>query len=858
VRDRRFDLSAIFPHLRRHRLHFEEAVHVFLACASQPLLPAKDAVLIDLEVQRGACQMIGIKELPAEMLYTICRPEDLSFETTAELKTGVQIPGQARAAEAVRFGIGIEREGYNIFALGPAGSGKHFVVEHFLRERASTRPIPPDLCYVNNFVEPNKPTLLTIPSGLGVTLKKDLKEFVEEVMTALPAIFESEEYQAKANAIRQSVQTGEELSQLHHRAKEKGVAMLHTPAGVVFAPMKGGAVLGPEEFAKLEEGEQKRLAAAIEELEQQLATIVRQAPRWEREVRSKIRELNREMTVLAVGHLLDELRQKYADHPHVVTYLDSVQNDVVEHARQFIASDGTPPPGIAEVLRGTPVARRYDVNVLVDHSAEAHAPVVYEDHPSYDNLLGRIEHISEMGTLVTDFNLIRPGAFHKANGGYLILDARKLLLSPYSWEALKRVLQSRQIRIESIGQALGLISTVSLTPEPVPLDVKVVLLGDRFIYYLLCRYDPDFLELFKVAADFDDVFERTRESQQIYANLIASIAAREKMRHFDKTAVIRLVEHSSRMAGDAEKLSAQVSHVADLLREADYYAAQAGRAIVTRSDVQCAIDAYVRRSDRVRERLQEATLRKTIYIDTEGAKVGQVNGLSVIELNGFMFGHPSRITARIRLGKGEVINIEREVELSGPIHSKGVLILSGFLAGRYASEYPLSLSASLVFEQSYSGVEGDSASSTELYALLSAIADLPIKQSLSVTGSVNQLGEVQPIGAVNEKIEGFFDLCRAKGLTGDQGALIPAANVKNLMLRQDVVDAVSRGEFHIYPVETIDQGIELLTGIEAGERDEAGDYPYGTVNHRIQRRLREMAKKQIELAQATLKGFHDD
>ena len=770
--------------------------------------------------------MIAMRELSPEMLYKRCKLDDFAFETTAELKiTGVEISGQARAAEAVQFGIGIDRGGFNVFALGPQGTGKHFLVEHFLKERASTRPVPPDLCYVNNFAEPNKPSLLTLPPGLGLSLKNDLKEFVEEVMTALPAVFESEEYQAKVNAIRQGIKTGEQLSELHQRAKASDVAMLHTPVGVVFAPTKEGTVLSPEEFEKLPTAEQKRLATAIDELERQLATIVRQVPRWEREVRNRIRDLNREVTGLAVGHLLDELRQKYAAHSNVVSYLNAVQNDVIDHARQFIASEGTAPSGIAEMFRATPIARRYGVNVLVDRSGEANAPVVYENHPSYDNLLGRIEHISEMGTLVTDFNLIRPGALHKANGGYLILDARKLLLSPYSWEALKRVLQSRQIGIESIGQALGLISTVSLNPEPLPLDVKVVLLGDRFIYYLLCYYDPDFLELFKVAADFDDVFDRTPESQQIYAHLIASIASRENMRHLDKAAVARVIEHSSRMAGDAEKLSTQVSRIADLLREADYYAFQAKRDIVTPSDVQGAIDAHIRRSDRLRDRLQEATLRKSIYIDTTDSKVGQVNGLSVVELNGFAFGHPSRITARIRLGKGEVINIEREVELSGPIHSKGVLILAGFLSGRYAGEYPLSLSASLVFEQSYSGVEGDSASSTELFALLSAIAELPIKQFLAVTGSVNQLGEIQPIGLVNEKIEGFFDLCNARGLTGEQGVLIPAANVKNLMLRQDVVDAVSLGRFHIYPVETVDEGIELLTGIEAGERGEDGQLP---------------------------------
>lgn len=798
--------------------------------------------------------MTVIKELLPEALYRSCKPDDFKFETTAELDVSVEIPGQNRAAEAVQFGVGIDRDGYNIFALGPAGTGKQFLVERFLNERAATRPVPPDLCYVNNFLEPNKPSLLTMPPGVGMSLKNDLKEFIEEVTSAIPAVFESEEYQARANAIRETLKSGPDqaLNELQTRAKEKGVAMLHTPAGVVFAPMKGGTVLSPEEFAKIPTAEQKSLGAAIEELEQELAAILRRIPRWEREARNKIRELNREMTGFAVGHLLEELRQKYSAHPGVLAHLNAVHQDITDHARQFTPPEGTSGSGIAEMFRGTPLTRRYDVNVLVDHSGEKHAPVIHANHPSHDNLIGRIEHIAEMGTLVTDFNLIRPGELHKANGGYLIIDARKLLMSPYSWEALKRVLQSRQIQIESIGQALGLVSTVSLNPEPVALDVKVVLLGDRLIYYLLCHYDPDFMELFKVAADFDDDFDRVPESQQLYAKLIGSIARTEKLRHFDKSAVMRLIEHGSRITGDAEKLSTQVRQLADLLREADYCAAQAARPVVMRSDVQSAIDAQAHRSGRIRERLQEAMVKNTIFIDTAGSKVGQVNGLSVVQLNAFMFGRPSRITATIRMGKGEVIDIEREVELSGPIHSKGVLILAGFLGSRYASDHPLSLSASLVFEQSYSGVEGDSASSTELYALLSAIAGLPIKQSLAVTGSVNQHGEVQPIGGVNEKIEGFFDLCKARGLTGDQGVLIPASNIKNLMLRQDVVDEVARGQFHIYPVETIDQGIELLTGIEAGGRDEDGEYPYDTVNHLVQRRLRDMAKKQIELAQAAL------
>jgi lon-related putative ATP-dependent protease len=803
--------------------------------------------------------MTILSELGTEALYRSCKESEFKFETTSELSDSIEIPGQQRAVDAVRFGLGMDQDGYNIFALGPVGTGKRFLAEHFVREKAASRPVPPDLCYVNNFAEPSKPALLRLPPGVGSCLKTDLKELIEEVATTLPAVFESEEYQSRLQALRQRVRAvpDQSLNDLRNRARERGIAMLQTPVGFVFAPMKGEEALPPEDFAKLSKEEQKRLSQAIELCEQELASILGQFPKWEREVRNKIRELSREMTKVAVGNLLDEVRQKYTAHAAVVTYLNAMEMDITDNARQFMPAEGPAALAPGEGFRGAAVLRRYQLNVITDHSADRCAPVVYENHPSYDNLIGRVEHIAEMGTLITDFSLIRAGAFHKANGGYLILDALKLLTTPYAWEGFKRVLQSRQIRIESIGQALGLVSTVSLAPEPLPLDVKVVLLGDRQTYYLLCHYDPDFMELFKVGADFDDVFERTPESQQSYARLVASITRTAKLRPFDRRAVMRLVEHSSRMSGDAGKMSADVRMLADLLRESDYCASLAERQVVNREDVQSAIDAHIRRSDRVRERLLEATLRKSIYIDTEGSKVGQVNGLSVIQMNDYAFGKPTRITAKVRLGKGEVIDIEREVELSGPIHSKGVLIITGFLGSRYAADFPLSLSASLVFEQSYSGVEGDSASSTELYALLSAISGVPIRQDLAVTGSVNQHGEVQPIGGVNEKIEGFFDLCTARGLTGSEGVLIPASNRDNLMLRQEILDAVAAGQFHIYPVETIDQGMELLTGIEAGTPDENGEYPFGTVNYLVQRRLREMAQRQIDLSQNTPVGVLD-
>ena len=586
----------------------------------------------------------------------------------------------------------------------------------------------------------------------------------------------------------------------------------------------------------------------MEALQKTSQDIFLQIPRWEKEIREQVRELNREVTNLAVGHLIDEVRGAYQDLPYVVNYLNDLQQDVIENARDFLAPEApSQPPSRANPMafsaQGAPSLRRYQVNVLVDNSELKGAPVVYEDNPVYQNLMGRMEHRAEMGALLTDFNLIRAGALHRANGGYLVLDARKVLMQPGVWEELKRSLKSGQIRIESLGQAMGLISTVSLEPQPVPLDVKVVLIGNHMLYYMLQQHDPEFGELFKVQADFSEEMDRNPVNQRLYAQVIATMVRKEGLRAFDRTAVGRAIEQSSRIVEDSKKLSIHMRETVDLLREADYWAGKAGKDVVTAAEVQQAIDAWIYRSDRVRERMQEEIGRGTILIDTEGEKVGQINGLSVFQLGGFSFGRPSRITARVRLGRGEVVNIEREVELSGPLHSKGVLILSGFLGARYALEHPLSLSASLVFEQSYSGVDGDSASSAELYALLSAIAGVPIKQSLAVTGSVNQYGQVQAIGGVNQKIEGFFSICQKRGLTGEQGVLIPASNVAHLMLRRDVVQAVADGQFHICPVETIDQGIELLTGIPAGDLGETGDYPEGSINARVKTRLAELAEK---------------
>jgi lon-related putative ATP-dependent protease len=798
-----------------------------------------------------------VKPLEATALYQRCDPAQFTFETTADLQDLAEVIGQERAVEAVRFGIGIRRDGFNLFALGPEGTGKYAVVRHYLERQAATQPPPSDWCYVNNFVEAHKPCAIRLPPGGGVTLRRAMERLVEELRTAIPTTFESENYRTRRQDIEEEFRERQEraIADVQRQAQERGLALIRTPMGLAFAPTRGGQVISPEDFQKLPPEEQERAQASVTALQEELQRSLGQMPQWDRERREKVKALDREVATYAVGHLIEDLRRSYTDLPEVLEYLHRVQQDVMENLDEFRraaeAPEAQPPTPAEGVLRRLPAPtgsaffRRYQVNVIVDHGGATGAPVVYEDHPTAQNLVGRIEHMAQMGALITDFNLIKAGALHRANGGYLILEARKVLLQPFAWEELKRALSSQEIRVEVLGQTLSLISTVSLEPEPIPLDVKVVLLGERLLYYTLSQLDPDFAELFKVAADFEDQMDRTSDNHLLYARMIATMVRREGLRPFDRQAVARVIEQSARIAGDAERLSTHVRSIADLLREADYWAGEAQRGVVSAADVQRAIDAQVYRSDRVRERLQEEIQRGTILIDSQGATVGQVNGLSVITLGQFAFGRPSRITARVRLGRGEVVDIEREVALGGPIHSKGVLILSSYLGARYATDRPLSLSASLVFEQSYSGVEGDSASSAELYALLSALADLPVKQGLAVTGSVNQYGQVQAIGGVNEKIEGFFDVCRAQGLTGEQGVLIPASNVKHLMLRHDVVAAVAAGRFHVYAVETIDQGVEILTGVPAGERDTQGEFPAGSVNQRVEARLIALSEKRL-------------
>ncbi|MCP5363621.1 MAG: AAA family ATPase [Hyphomicrobiales bacterium] len=803
-----------------------------------------------------------VQPLDADQLYTACDLDEMAFSTTVEIDPVPVGLGQDRAQQALKLSLGMKARGYNLFALAPQGVGTYATVRQAVEAAAVHWPQAPDWCYINNFTEPQRPKSLQLPAGRARPLQQDMDRLVKELQSAIPAAFESDEYRSRKNAIQEQFKERQEeaFSAIQAEGKTHNIALIKTPMGLALAPIKDDEVLGPKEYEKLSDDEKADRKAASERLQKRLEAVLSEIPRWEKEQRDQLQSLNRDTTQFAVGHLIDDVRSGWADLPDVEAYLEDVRKDVTDNVDDFLPSEQGAQALFVPAARASQAAlqnplRRYHVNVLVDRHERsktdcpaAGAPVVYEDHPTLPNLVGRVEHIAQFGTLVTDFNLIKAGALHCANGGCLILDARRVLSNPAAYDTLKRMIRSARIRIESAAESLGWTSTTTLDPEPIPLDVKVVLIGEPRLYYLLNMYDPDFAELFRVAADFDTRIDRLHGGTEMHTRMIASIAQAAELNPLDRSGVARVIEHSARLAGDSEKLTTQTDVIEELLRESGFWADEAGRDTISAEHVERAIEQRTYRSDMIRARIQEEIHRGTLVIETEGARVGQVNGLAVLQLNHFSFGKPGRISCRVRLGKGEVIDIEREVALGGPLHSKGVLILSSFVSTRYARERPLSLSASLVFEQSYGGVEGDSASSAELYALLSAISEIPIRQSLAVTGSVDQLGRVQAIGGVNEKIEGFFDVCRARGLSGEHGVLIPAANIKHLMLRRDVVDACRQGQFHVYAVETIDQGIEILTGVPAGAPDGDGTFPIGTVNRAVTNSLSKLAAKALKLA----------
>lgn len=760
----------------------------------------------------------------------------LRFETTSDLPDLPGPVGQQRALAALEFGTGVAGPGYHLFVLGAPGRGKRTVTLRALARKAATDGVVVDWCYLNDFADPQKPRALELPKGRAAPLKRDMERLVEDLGASIPAVFESDDYRTRLQVLEKQLaeKRDQAMRAVQAHAQERKVTVVRTPVGLAVAPVKpDGEVLDPEQFHQLPAEEQARIQQDISAIQEELQAALRGMPQLEREHRERVKDLNREVALYAVDHLMEELRKRYADLPKVIAHLEAVQHDVLENVHDFLGSaEPSDAAGqIRKLFTETPAFRRYRVNVMVDNAATQGAPVVQEDLPTYANLFGRIEHHAHFGTLVTDFTLIRPGALHRANGGYLVLDARRLLSQPLSWEQLKRALDAQRIRIDTPERMYGFSGAASLEPEPMPLRVKVVLIGERWLYHLLATLDPEFLEHFNVAVDFEDSVPRDGNEDGL-ARLLATIAREAALRPFARDAVAAVIERCARLAEDADRLTSDVGAVVDLAREGDHAAGLAGRGTVAAEDIERAVEAQQERHGRLRERVLEEIERGTLLIDTSGSTVGQVNGLSVIPAGQFTFGRPSRITARVRLGKGEVIDIEREVELGGPIHSKGVLILAGYLASRFAGDRPFTLSASIVFEQSYGGVEGDSASSAELYALLSALSGVPVKQGIAVTGSVNQLGQVQAIGGVNEKIEGFHDVCRARGLDGTQGVVIPAANVKHLMLRRDIVEACAAGRFHVWSVSDADEGIELLTGV-----------PAATVNERVAARLAELAEK---------------
>jgi len=786
-----------------------------------------------------------LNELPPEKLRRKAEPTGMRCETTKELTPLEGIIGQERAIRALNFGLNIKERGFSIYVAGISGTGRKTAVKDFLEEIAKAKSVPSDWCYVNNFGNPYKPKAIELPPGRGKEFLRDMKSFVEEARSLLPKAFESEDYTSKREAAIEAIEEERKglLNRLNERAQEEGFVLRSTPIGVLIIPVVKGRPLSDQELITLPQKIRDEIEKKREKLRSELRSAMRQLRGLERKVNEEIQKLNREVAIYAIGHLLDGLVEKYEKFPDVKTYLEYVRNDILENLSTFVKEPKAPSiPFPVPWMKELPL-RKYEVNVIVDNSDLQGGPVVMELNPTHQNLFGRIEKEAQFGVLTTDFTMIRGGSLHRANGGYLVLPAEDLLRNLFSYDSLKRALKNECVTIEEAGERLGFITTKGLRPEPIPLSVKVVLIGHPILYQQLYALDMDFKELFKVKADFDTTMDRTEENMQKYASFVCTCCRKGNLKHLDAAGLAKTIEYGSRLAQDQQKLSTKFGEVANIIREANFYALQENSEYVTANHVKKAIDERIYRSNLIQEKIREMIERNILLIDIDGEAVGQVNGLSVMSLGDFSFGAPSRVTASTAIGREGIIDIQREAKLAGPIHTKGVMILRGYLAEKYAKDKPLSLSARLVFEQSYGMVEGDSASSTELYSILSALSGISIKQGIAVTGSVNQKGEVQAIGGVNEKVEGFFEVCKDKGFTEEQGVLIPESNVQNLMLKEEVVEAAREGKFHIYPVKTIDQGIEILTGVKAGARRPDGSFEEGTVNYRVDEHLKAMAEK---------------
>jgi len=789
-----------------------------------------------------------INKLPLEKLRNECDPKLMECQSTKDLTPSSEIIGQERAVRALKFGLGIKNAGFNMYVAGWSGTGRKTAVKNFVEAQAKIQSVPPDWCYVNNFGNQYEPKAIQLPAGKGKEFRDDMKNFIENVKTALPKAFESEDYVARREATIRELENKRKqlIEELNVKAQREGFVIQTTPIGLLLIPVLDGKPLSEEEILALPQKTKDRLQEKREELETEFRNTMRQLIDMERQIHDALKKLNKEVALYAIGNLVENLSEKYRSLPEVTSHLKAVENDMLDNLQQFIRRGGSEPqeqlPFTMPWMREDPY-KKYEVNVVIDNSETKGAPVVMETNPTYPNLLGRTEKEAQFGALTTDFSMIRGGSIHKANGGYLIIPVEELLQNPFSYDGLKRDLRDGNMTIAEPEERYGFLSVKTLKPQPIPLTAKVILIGNPYLYQMMFELDPDFRELFKIKAEFDTVMDRTEDKIMQYAAWVCTLCEKENLKHLDGTGIAKIVEYSSRVADDQYKLSTQFAYIADIIREANYYAIQDSSEFITGNHIKKAIEEKVYRSKLIQEKIQEMIKRGFFLIDTVQESVGQVNGLSVMGMGDFAFGNPSRVTASIGLGREGVIDIEREAKMGGPIHTKGVLILSGYLNDKYTRDKPLSLSARLVFEQNYEGVEGDSASSTELYSILSALSELPIKQTIAVTGSVNQKGEVQAIGGVNEKIEGFFEVCKLNGLTGQQGVMIPESNVQNLMLKEELVEAVKAGKFNIYSVKTIDEGIEFLTGTKAGERREDGTFEEGTVNYLVDKQLTEMANK---------------
>lgn len=791
--------------------------------------------------------MADLRELTHNMLKNECKTDVFSFNDTSEIEPLHGIFGQERAVKAMEFGLKIRMKGYNLYLSGFSGTGKTSYAHDVICKIAEQSPIPDDWCYVYNFNKPGQPTAINLPAGQGRVFKEDMDQFIKILKIEIAKAFDSDDYEKeKSNIIKEyKDKRSELLEELSGSAEKLGFKVKTTNSGIYFLPVLDGKVINEEEYGNLDDKIRHEINEKSNNIQLDTMDIVRRIKDTEKSAEDRVEEWESRIALLAVGTHINDLKEKYRENAVISSYLEKVQEDILKNLDEFIEEEA--PENAQQLIipwlkkEADSPTDKYKVNLLVDNSSLKGAPVILDYNPTYYNLLGKVEYENEFGAMTTDFTLVKAGLLHLANGGYIILQAKDVLSNIQSWEALKRVLRTKQICMENIKEQMGLVAVSTLKPEPISLDVKVIMVGNAQLYQLLYEYDEDFRKHFKVKVDFDEEMERNDENILKLAQFISAFCRRENVLHFDRTGVVGMVDYSSRLVEDQMKLSTRFNEIADILGEACTWAELEGSSLVNAEHVKKAISEKKHRSDKYDDKLLELINQGTIMIDTRGVTIGQINGLSILDVGDYSFGKPSRITAATYMGESGIVNIEREIEMSGTSHSKGVLILSGYIGQKYAQEMPLSLSGSLCFEQLYSGVDGDSASSAELYAILSSLADIPIKQSIAVTGSVNQRGEIQPIGGATEKIEGFFELCSLRGLDGSHGVIIPHQNVRNLVLNDDVIMAVRENKFHIYPVKTIDEGIEILTGISAGERKKDGTYPQGTINYRVYRKLKKYA-----------------